>query len=103
MGPELKTDKELVEAGGGGGPRGAHIEMMRRLKDSIGKLDKNAAKYGKAGLIFSLVLLFVALVQLLVAVVPNTLSSVAAIVLISFVAGVIVWIFHWAEKNFFNN
>jgi hypothetical protein len=66
-----KTDLEIVETAGGGvgtGSQGAQAEMMRRLKDSIEKLDQSTSNFSRALFALSLLLFIVAILQLFISI-----------------------------------
>jgi len=75
MSYEDKTDKELVdEAGRARLIDSAPVEMMRRLKNAIQDLDKNTKNYSGKLIDLTILLFFVALIQVFISVIaiPET-------------------------------
>lgn len=69
---EDKTDKELVfEAGRARSIDSASVEMMRRLKDSIEKLDESAQIYSKILVALTLILVGTGFFQIVISVSPS--------------------------------
>lgn len=72
------NDEEVVEAARTGIHKesyAAQAEMMRRLKNSIEKLDKSTTKYSKILILLTLVLLAVALAHLITSIFLSDISS----------------------------
>jgi uncharacterized membrane protein len=63
-----ETDEELVNysLGGNDYSNAAQIEMMRRLKNTIQDLDKNTVRYSRRLIDLTILLFFVALIQVLI-------------------------------------
>ena len=73
MDPKDRSDEELVAIGGAGGPQGAHIEMMRRLKVSIDRFSTGTEKASKIQIALAVVMIVVAIVQILIAIAVSSL------------------------------
>ena len=67
MDSEDKTDENLVkEADAGLRGQGAVTEMMRRLKNSIEKFNKNTTEYNRIMFELTLVLIVLAILQIII-------------------------------------
>ncbi|KKT41193.1 MAG: hypothetical protein UW30_C0011G0024 [Candidatus Giovannonibacteria bacterium GW2011_GWA2_44_13b] len=71
------------------------LEMMRRLKDSINKFDKNTEDFGKRQMAMAFIMLIVAMAQIVVSVFLSGISPWAA-VLIEVI--IVIFIGYWAKR-----
>ncbi|GEM_PF-2807477 len=77
-----KTDEEIVEIAKEGiirSPQGAQAEMMRRLKDSIVKLDISTSRYNRMLVRLTYFLLVIAIFQLWYYAFDGRLNSLTAL------------------------
>lgn len=99
MDPKNLSDDKLVETGGAGGPRGAHIEMMRRLKNSIEKLEKSTSRYSQVLILLTLILMVVGLMQLVTSIFVSDLSSVDKLITELITLGLITFCLIYLTKR----
>ena len=78
---------------------GAQTEMMRRLKDSIEKLDAGTTRYNKALLILTMVMLLVAVIQALVPIFLSEQTNLAKSLEALGVGGLICYAFWKLQKE----
>jgi len=89
---EDKKDEEIVSiAGRSSEENSAPVEMTRRLKNSIKKLDKTTARYSIVLICLTIVLVIIAILQIVLAKLTDALSDWIWVVFFVVMSGIIIY------------